>query len=164
MMKNIAHWNFIGRFREMSSHLNLIDKLFYKEGGGRYGCGIIIGEKQLSGKEWFYASHFFQDPVMPGSLGIEAIIQAMWAFTQYRQPDMVFQYPVVDFSNSDPLVWKYRGQVKPDNQRIYFEVHLKNKITADTSIQLAGDADFWVDGVRIYAIKNISLTSKKGFA
>ncbi len=145
-------------------HLNLIDKLFYKESGGRYGCGVIIGEKQLSGKEWFYASHFFQDPVMPGSLGIEAIIQAMWAFTQYRQPEMVFQYPLVDFSNSDPLVWKYRGQVKPDNQRIHFEVHLKNQITADTTIQLAGDADFWVDGVRIYAIKNISLMSKKGFA
>jgi 3-hydroxymyristoyl/3-hydroxydecanoyl-(acyl carrier protein) dehydratase len=143
-------------------HLDLIDRLQLKEKGGRYGHGIIIGEKKLSGKEWFYENHFFQDPVMPGSLGIEAIVQGLWAFVKHFQLDKIFHNPVVDFSHSDPLNWKYRGQVIPANSEIYFEVHLKSHYASDTTTNLLGDADFWVDGTRIYSIQNISMTLREG--
>ncbi len=33
---------------------------------------------------WFLEAHFYQDPVMPGSLGVEAMHQAMAAFAQWR--------------------------------------------------------------------------------
>jgi 3-hydroxymyristoyl/3-hydroxydecanoyl-(acyl carrier protein) dehydratase len=143
-------------------HLDLINNLQFKENGGRFGCGIILGEKKLTGKEWFYENHFFQDPVMPGSLGIEAIMLGLWAYMKYSQPDTNFHSPRIDFSHSDPLIWKYRGQVIPANKKIDFEVHLKDKYISDSSINLTADAEFWVDTVKIYSIQNISMTLKKG--
>ena len=143
-------------------HLDLIDRLQLKENGGRFGCGIIIGEKELAGEEWFYKNHFFQDPVMPGSLGIEAIIQGLWAFVKHYKLETNFHDPVIDFSYRDPLSWKYRGQVIPENRDLYFEVHLKTTEITDSSSILVGDADFWVDGVRIYTIQNISMILRNG--
>ena len=143
-------------------HLDLIDNLQFMENGGRFSRGIIIGEKKLNGDEWFYDNHFFQDPVMPGSLGIEAITLGLWAFVKYFQLDKYFHDSIIDFSFSDPLIWKYRGQVIPANKKIDFEVHLKDKHISDSTINLTADAEFWVDGVRIYSIQNISMASKKG--
>jgi hypothetical protein len=34
-------------------------------------------EKDVDPGEWFFKAHFFQDPVMPGSLGIEALCQLL---------------------------------------------------------------------------------------
>jgi 3-hydroxymyristoyl/3-hydroxydecanoyl-(acyl carrier protein) dehydratase len=144
------------------NHLDLIDRLSFKENGGKYGCGVIIGEKILSGSEWFYTNHFFQDPVMPGSLGIEAIIQGLWAFENNTRDKNYFQDPVVDFSHSDPFSWKYRGQVTPASKKVNFEIHLKTNQMSDSSINILADADFWVDGIKIYTTQNISMAISKG--
>jgi hypothetical protein len=99
---------------------------------------------------------------MPGSLGIEAIIQGLWAYAKYFQKDTNFHNPLIDFSFNEPLYWKYRGQVIPANREIKFEILLKTKYISDSSIKLAGDADFWVDDVRIYTIQNISMKLSEG--
>ncbi|MDO9545849.1 MAG: hypothetical protein Q7J07_03750 [Pelolinea sp.] len=144
------------------NHLGLIDRIAFNENGGRHGCGIIIGEKKLSGSEWFYTNHFYQDPVMPGSLGIEAIVQGMWAFAKSSHDKKYFQDPIADFSHSESFSWKYRGQVTPANGKVNFDIHLKDNHASDSSINLLADADFWVDGVKIYTVQNISLTISKG--
>ena len=36
--------------------------------------------KAVDPRDWFYACHFYQDPVMPGSLGLEAMVEALQAF------------------------------------------------------------------------------------
>jgi 3-hydroxymyristoyl/3-hydroxydecanoyl-(acyl carrier protein) dehydratase len=143
-------------------HLDLIDTLNFIENTGRYSNGIITGKKKLGGNEWFYENHFYQDPVMPGSLGLEVIMQGLWAYVKYRHLDINFTNPVVDFTCKNPFIWKYRGQVIPPNRLIRFEIHLKNKIASETSPLLTGDADFWVDGMRIYSFKNLSLTIREG--
>lgn len=149
-------------FNPSKRHLDLIDRLSFKKDSGKYGSGLIIGEKILSGSEWFYANHFYQDPVMPGSLGIEAIVQGLWAFANNSHDKKYFHDPIVDFSHSDPFSWKYRGQVTPASGKVNFEIHLKTDQTSDSSIYLLADADFWVDGVKIYTAQNISLTISKG--
>jgi 3-hydroxymyristoyl/3-hydroxydecanoyl-(acyl carrier protein) dehydratase len=143
-------------------HLDLIDTLNFTENTGRYSNGIITGKKKLGGNEWFYENHFYQDPVMPGSLGLEVIMQGLWAYVKYRHLDINFTNPVVDFTCKNPFIWKYRGQVIPPNRLIRFEIHLKNKIASEISPLLTGDADFWVDGMRIYSFKNLSLTIREG--
>ena len=99
---------------------------------------------------------------MPGSLGIEAIMQGLWAYVKYFQLDTNIHNPIIDFSHNDPFYWKYRGQVIPTNKKINFEIHLKTKNISDLTINLTADAEFWGDGVRIYSIQNISMTLKKG--
>src|SRR5262249_35338799 len=40
--------------------------------GGPHGRGFIRGSKAVDPSEWFFKAHFHQDPVWPGSLGLEA--------------------------------------------------------------------------------------------
>ncbi len=143
-------------------HLDLVDRLKFTKDGGRFGHGLIAGEKELTGREWFYENHFFQDPVMPGSLGVEAIVQGLWAYLKYSHLDQGFASPMVDFASVDPLIWKYRGQVTPASRRTRFEIHLAETRRTDTTVQVGGEADFWVEDKRIYSIRNLGLTLKEG--
>ncbi|HYN41094.1 MAG TPA: 3-hydroxyacyl-[acyl-carrier-protein] dehydratase FabA, partial [Thermoanaerobaculia bacterium] len=47
---------------------------------GKAGLGQMRAVKDVDPDEWFFKAHFFQDPVQPGSLGIEAMIQALQLF------------------------------------------------------------------------------------
>jgi 3-hydroxymyristoyl/3-hydroxydecanoyl-(acyl carrier protein) dehydratase len=49
----------------------------YWPDGGRAGLGLLRAEKDVDAGEWFFKCHFFQDPVWPGSLGIEAMCQLL---------------------------------------------------------------------------------------
>ena len=45
--------------------------------GGEKELGRYRSEKDIDPDAWFFKAHFFQDPVQPGSLGIEAMIQLL---------------------------------------------------------------------------------------
>ena len=142
-------------------HLNLVDNVRIFEGSGKHGNGIILGEKRLTANEWFFANHFYQDPVMPGSLGLEAIIQGLWLFIKHHGYNSRFNNPALGFSGPAPFIWKYRGQVIPSNQVVKYQIYLKGINLLDSSIVVSADADFWVDGTRIYAFENINLTLRE---
>ena len=58
--------------------LLMLDRIsYYDPKGGKAGLGLLRGEKDVDPGEWFFKAHFFQDPVQPGSLGIEAMIQLL---------------------------------------------------------------------------------------
>ena len=154
-------------FKKITSqiqHFDLVDRLTYENQDINHQAETLAGEKVLSGKEWFYTNHFFQDPVMPGSLGVEAIVQSMWAAIRHLKLDAKFHLPVLDFSNSLPLEWKYRGQVTPANKKVNFVIHLKNSPPITSIVHLLADAEFWVDNLKIYSIRNISMTLREGQA
>ena len=142
--------------RSGSAHLNLIDTLIYAPADEERHA-VIFGKKALSENAWFYKNHFYQDPVMPGSLGAEAIVQGLWAFLEESGHLRSFKDPVLSFSQANPLTWKYRGQVTPDNRKIQFEVTIKDEQLSPSQLILSADADFWVDGLHIYAFKNIGI-------
>lgn len=45
--------------------------------GGAAGLGQWRGVKDVDPGEWYFKAHFFQDPVQPGSLGIEMMLQLL---------------------------------------------------------------------------------------
>src|ERR1700712_4929766 len=47
--------------------------------GGEFGKGHIVGELDITPSLWFFNCHFPGDPVMPGSLGLDA----MWQMIGY---------------------------------------------------------------------------------
>lgn len=143
-------------------HLSLVDKLVYTPNAGQYKQGLIQGEKTLTPDEWFYANHFYQDPVMPGSLGVEAIVQGIWSSLRVLAEKVRFKKSVIDYSNEQPLIWKYRGQVLPANKNVRFEIHLQNSPADVSNPHYQADADFWIDDRKIYTIKNISMTLREG--
>ena len=99
---------------------------------------------------------------MPGSLGVEAIMQALWAYLKDTGIEGQFRHPRLALSHKEALTWKYRGQVIPANKQIQFASYIKEIDTSPQAYRLLADADFWVDGMRIYAIRNISMTITEG--
>ena len=47
--------------------------------GGAYGKGHIVGELDIAPGHWFFDCHFRGDPMMPASLGLDA----MWQMIGY---------------------------------------------------------------------------------
>jgi 3-hydroxymyristoyl/3-hydroxydecanoyl-(acyl carrier protein) dehydratase len=139
-----------------SSLLRLADELRYTPQAGRYGQGLVTGERAIAEDAWFFENHFYQDPVMPGSLGVETITGGLWSLAAMLAGGA--GRPVLaGFTPGQTMRWKYRGQVLPANTRTRFEAHIKQAAAAGRPMRIAADADFWVDGTRIYAIENIPL-------
>src|SRR5205823_4748735 len=49
----------------------------YVPDGGQAGLGFVRGVKHVDPEEWFFKAHFYQDPVCPGSLGLESYLQLL---------------------------------------------------------------------------------------
>lgn len=120
--------------------------------GGPHGCGLIRGVKTVVPDEWFFKAHFHQDPVWPGSLGLEAFVQLLKVFAAERWPDSVGTFLPAGVA---PHQWTYRGQVLPHDR----EVLVQAVVTAcDDSIRrLTADGLLLVDGRVIYKMTGFTL-------
>ncbi|MBX2867557.1 MAG: bifunctional 3-hydroxydecanoyl-ACP dehydratase/trans-2-decenoyl-ACP isomerase [Acidiferrobacterales bacterium] len=52
--------------------------------GGSYGKGQLDAEFDISPDHWFFRSHFENDPVMPGSLGVDGLCQLVGFYLGWR--------------------------------------------------------------------------------
>jgi 3-hydroxymyristoyl/3-hydroxydecanoyl-(acyl carrier protein) dehydratase len=129
--------------------LCMIDGIeIYNPRGGPQGLGFVRGYKTVDPDEWFFKAHFYQDPVCPGSLGVESFIQLIKYAALQRWPHLKKTHRFEMLCETEHQ-WSYRGQVIPSN----------NKITVDAVITRIEDgeaplimADGWlhVDGICIY--------------
>ena len=126
--------------------------------GGEAGLGQYRAEKDVNPSEWFFKAHFYQDPVQPGSLGIEAMIQLL----QFAMIDCGMA-DGLDTPRFEPLMldramtWKYRGQVRPHNKVISSTIEIV-EVGADERGRFAvATASLWVDGLRIYEAENLGM-------
>ncbi|MBN8616319.1 MAG: polyketide synthase dehydratase domain-containing protein [Deltaproteobacteria bacterium] len=126
--------------------------------GGKKGKGALRAEKDVDPNEWFFKAHFFQDPVQPGSLGVEAMCQLLQlAMLEKGLADGMTSPRFEAVATGAAHVWKYRGQVVPSNRTIGCTVEVL-EITKDARGVLAlADASLWVDGKRIYDCKNLGM-------
>ena len=125
--------------------------------GGPAGLGFIRGIKQVDTSEWFFKAHFYQDPVIPGSLGLESFIQLMKVAAIHRWGGELagrnchFEPIALNHKHT----WSYRGQVIPQDKLV----------TVDACITRIDDADHLmvaegflkVDGRIIYSMKDFAL-------
>ena len=137
--------------------LNFVDTVSIVEGGGQAGLAYIYGERTVDASDWFFRYHFHQDPVMPGSLGVEAIIELLQTYALKNDLGAQFSNPrfVAPLTN---VIWKYRGQITPLNKQMSLDVHLTDIIRDKNEVRLVGDANLSKDGLRIYQVKNIVLS------
>jgi acyl transferase domain-containing protein/3-hydroxymyristoyl/3-hydroxydecanoyl-(acyl carrier protein) dehydratase len=139
--------------------LRMIDRIegVWPEGGAA-GLGQIRAVKDVDPDEWFFKAHFFQDPVQPGSLGLEAMLQALQALLLHQDAGAGMVAPRFESIALDHMhSWKYRGQVLPHHR----QVHTTLEITArghDARGEYAfADASLWVDGQRIYEASGLGV-------
>lgn len=146
--------------------LLMVDRLtgYWPEGGER-GLGRIRGEKDVDPGEWFFKAHFYQDPVQPGSLGIEALLQLLQSMMVQKGLDEGFKAPRFEAIALDKaLSWKYRGQVLPWNKTITSSLELVEVGRDDQGVYAIADASLWVDGMRIYSATNLAMRIVEGEA
>jgi 3-hydroxymyristoyl/3-hydroxydecanoyl-(acyl carrier protein) dehydratase len=142
-------------FRLSHGQLNLLDDILVVREGGHYGRGYAYARRPINPQDWFYPCHFYQDPVMPGSLGVEAILQAVQSVALASGLGSGFRSPRFGHTAGAPaMTWRYRGQITQQHLVMEIETHLREiKREAGATVLLA-DASLWVDNLRIYEIRN----------
>jgi hypothetical protein len=88
---------------------------------------------------------------MPGSLGLEALLQTLKAAAHERWPE-VKSWRI---SPSSQHSWTYRGQVPPRSATITLALELKH--ADDSQRQLTADGLLYRDALPIYAISGLQV-------
>lgn len=133
--------------------LRMIDTIAaYIPDGGPSGLGFIRGTKVVDPDEWFFKAHFFQDPVCPGSLGIESFLQLIKYVALDRWPDLAETHSFQLISGREHH-WTYRGQIIPQNRRVEVDAVITH-VREDPHPMIVADGYLKVDGIYIYQMKN----------
>jgi acyl transferase domain-containing protein/3-hydroxymyristoyl/3-hydroxydecanoyl-(acyl carrier protein) dehydratase/1-acyl-sn-glycerol-3-phosphate acyltransferase len=126
--------------------------------GGEAGLGRACGEIRVDAGQWFFKSHFFGDPVQPGSLGIEAMLQLFqWVMLEKGLAETIENPRFESIQLGAPMSWKYRGQVMPHNKRVTLEINISEQSVSEDQVTVTGTASYWCDGIRIYQATNIGM-------
>ncbi|MFF9858868.1 beta-ketoacyl synthase N-terminal-like domain-containing protein [Streptomyces tendae] len=139
--------------------LLMLDRVtgFWPEGGSA-GLGRLRSEKDVRPDAWFFRAHFFQDPVQPGSLGVEAMCQLL-------------QYHLIEGGAADGIVhprfdpvlpgretvWTYRGQITPTNRLIRVDMDIVETGTDARGPYAVADATLWGDDTCIYRVRGLGM-------
>ncbi len=142
------------------TQLRMVDQIdLFMPNGGPVGLGFIRGTKAVDPDEWFFKAHFYQDPVCPGSLGLESFLQLMkvvainrWGGCSWTE-DSQAQVQQINIKNISMVPgnkhsWLYRGQVLPNDNLVTVQA----TITAidDDNLTIKADGFLMVDGRIIY--------------
>ena len=143
---------FQGSLRLADPMICMIDRVTkFEPSGGDKGLGWLRAEKDVDPSEWFFKAHFFQDPVQPGSLGIEAMIQLLqWYMIEIDMAVGLENPRFTSLGLNKKMVWKYRGQVVPENSLISTTIDVQEVGEDNIGRFARANASLWVDGKRIY--------------
>lgn len=147
------------RPRLPSGMLRMIDRIegWWPEGGAA-GLGQIRTAKTIDPGQWFFKAHFFQDPVQPGSLGLEAMLQSLQAAALLKGLDRDLEEARFEsIALGQAHRWKYRGQVLPQHRLVQTTLELTAIEHEAHGVLLRADASLWVDGLRIYEARGLAL-------
>ena len=121
--------------------------------GGPKGLGMVEGRARVNPEAWFFRAHFFGDPVWPGSLGLESLVQLIkvYAHRRWGDPPAGWQAMVP----GSPHRWAYRGQIVPAATEVTIQAYITQ--VDDARKFLKADGLLGVDGRMIYQMSDFTL-------
>ncbi len=132
----------------------------YIADGGPCGQGFLRGSTSVDPGAWFFQAHFHQDPVWPGSLGLESLLQLLRIAARERWPERAG--PGVHFTPmriGHPHEWVYRGQITPRHRRVEVEAAITAVgAEAGGGAELVADGFLSVDGTVIYEMRGFGVS------
>lgn len=141
--------------------LRMVDRveLFIPDGGPEH-LGFIRGVKDVIPDEWFFKAHFYQDPVWPGSLGLESFLQLVKVAAAKRwgrNPAAIERTKIrsVGIAPGTKHTWIYRGQVIPSDKQVTIQASIGS--VDDKNRVIRADGFLMVDGRIIYQMNDFSL-------
>ncbi len=140
-----------------SNALRMIDSIEMMDyDAGLYKKGYIKAAKKVNPKEWFFDAHFYQDPVCPGSLGIESFLQMLRFFLLKKFNIHTNEYEV-QITPNHTHEWTYRGQITPANKNIEIHAHIKEISDASNKYTVTADGALTIDDICIYEMKDFNV-------
>lgn len=135
--------------------LRMVDRVdVFDPSGGPNGLGFIRAYIDVDPSLWFFRAHFYQDPVWPGSLGLEAMLQLMKYVAAERWG--VGGAPRFEaVAVGEPHKWIYRGQVIPGDERVTVQAVVTER--DDTRQLVRADGFLAVDGRVIYQMQDFTV-------
>jgi len=125
--------------------------------GGRAGLGRARGRQRVDPDAWYFKAHFVRDPVQPGALGIQAMLELLEHFASLATREQQVARPRFETpALGEPITWKCRGQVLPENQEVFVGIDVTRVVDDDRGLMLVADGSLWVDGTRIYEATGLS--------
>lgn len=143
------------KMRMPSKALRMIDSVKYIKNGGPAGLGYVHGEKIIDPSEWFFDAHFYQDPVCPGSLGIESFLQTV-KYAAINRWEHLVKSRRFSLLTGLPHNWLYRGQIIRENRKVEIETYV-TEIGDEPFPYIKADGYLKVDGLYIYKMNNFGL-------
>ena len=110
--------------------------------------------RRVMADEWFFKAHFYQDPVVPGSLGLESFLQLLkfMAMERWRvAPGARFEAVACGQRHA----WTYRGQVIPADHEVTVEALVT--MVDEAQRLMRADGFLIVDGRVIYAMNDFTV-------
>ncbi|MCX6153433.1 MAG: bifunctional 3-hydroxydecanoyl-ACP dehydratase/trans-2-decenoyl-ACP isomerase [Candidatus Kapabacteria bacterium] len=128
----------------------MIDRITHiSENSGKYGKGQIIAELDINPDLWFFKCHFIDDPVMPGSLGFDGLLQLTGFFLTH-----------LGFTGKGRALGcaaiKFFGEVLPTSKKITYIIDVKRIINLKLTMIIA-DGIMQVDGNDIYTCEGMQV-------
>ncbi|MFD8686504.1 beta-ketoacyl synthase N-terminal-like domain-containing protein [Streptomyces sp. NPDC059651] len=139
--------------------LLMLDRITgYWPDGGSAGLGRLRSEKDVRPDAWFFRAHFFQDPVQPGSLGLEAMCQLLQYHLIERGAGDGIPHPRFEpVLPGRETVWTYRGQITPAHRLIRVDMDIVESGTDEQGPYAVADASLWGDGTCIYRVRGLGV-------
>lgn len=135
--------------------MRMIDSIeLFVADGGPQSLGFIRGSKLVDPDEWFFKAHFYEDPVCPGSLGLESFLQLLKvaAFQRWGgDANTVLE----TIAHGEQHRWNYRGQIIPSNDKVLVEAVITS--VDDKQQLMKADGYLSVDGKIIYQMKDFTI-------
>jgi 3-hydroxyacyl-[acyl-carrier protein] dehydratase/trans-2-decenoyl-[acyl-carrier protein] isomerase len=115
--------------------------------GGMYGRGEVEAEFTVNPDSWFFACHFKDDPVMPGSLALDGLCQILGFYLGwkgYKGKGRALGIGEV----------KYKGEIVPASGTICYHLHIRRIVKSSIAMAIA-DGDILLKGQIILTAKSL---------
>jgi 3-hydroxymyristoyl/3-hydroxydecanoyl-(acyl carrier protein) dehydratase len=121
--------------------------------GGPKGLGSVEGRSRVNPDAWFFKAHFFQDPVWPGSLGLESLVQLIKVYAHRRWGDPADGWQAMALGQEHQ--WAYRGQIVPTATEVTIQAYITDVDDARRFVR--ADGLLAADGRVIYRMSDFAL-------
>ena len=117
--------------------------------GGKYNKGQIVAELDINPNLWFFKCHFKDDPVMPGSLGFDGMLQLTGLFLNH-----------IGLAGKGRALGceaiKFFGEVLPINKTVKYIIDIKRVINMKMKMVIS-DGSLFVDDKNIYTCEGMKV-------